>query len=155
MDVSTRIAALARESVVFGYRIKHHRVWRPFAHLRGFNPSSLTSRRDEPARLPASQAGNVTQFGNSPTTLRGIAVLDAGMEKAHAAIHHRGPVVRIYGDSVVDWLYAGEDTAYGVGVRSCLRCSDASGDHGGWWHSRMSSGADDTAHVVHDKDAGD
>ena len=143
-----------REPVVFGHRIQHHRVRGPLAHLRRFDPSSLAARGDERARLPASQAGDVAQFRNGPTALRGIAVLDAGVEEAHAAVHHGGAMVRVDGDAAVDWLYASENAAYGVGVRSCLGCGDASGRHGGWWHRRVSSGADDTAHIVHDEDAG-
>ena len=76
------------------------------------------------------------------------------MEKAHAAVHHRSAVVRIYGDSAVDWLYAGKNASYGVGVLGCLGCGDASGGHGGGGHRRVSSRADDAAHIVHDEDAG-
>lgn len=140
--------------VVFGYRVQHHRIRRALAHLRRLDPRPLAARRDERARLPARQTGDVAELGNSPAALGGIAELDAGVKEAHAAVHHGGAVVRVHGDTGVDWLYASEDAANGVGVPSRLSCSDAGGGHGGWWHGRMGPGADDTPHIVHDEDAG-
>ena len=150
-----RIVAPAREPVVFGHGVQHHRVGGPLAHLRRFDPRALAARGDEPARLPAGQAGDVAQFGDGPAALRGVAVLDAGVEKAHAAVHHGGAVVWVDGEGAVDWLYAGEDAADRVGVQSRLGRSDAGGDHGGWWHGRVGPTANDAAHIVHDEDAGD
>ena len=150
----TRIVAPSREPVVLGQRVQHHRVRRPFAHLRRLDPRPLAARRDERARLPARQPGDVAQLGDGPAALRGVAVLDAGVEEAHAAVHHGGAVVRVDGAAGVDGLDAGEDAADGVGVPGRLGCGDAGGGHGGGWHRRVSSLADDAAHVVHDEDAG-
>ena len=149
-----RIVAPAREPVVLGDRVQHHRVRRALAHLGRLDPGPLAARRDEGARLPARQPGDVAQLGDGPAALRGVAVLDAGVEEAHAAVHHGGAVVRVDGDAGVDGLDAGEDAADRIGVPGRLGCGDAGRGHGGGGHRRVSSLADDAAHVVHDEDAG-
>ena len=154
MHALIRIVAPPREPVILGHRVQHHRVRRALAHLRRLDPRPLAARRDERARLPARQPGDVAQLGDGPAALRGVAVLDAGVEEAHAAVHHGGAVVRVDGDAGVDGLDAGEDAADGVGVPGRLGRGDAGGGHGGGRHRRVSSLADDTAHVVHDEDAG-
>ena len=154
MHALIRIVAPSREPIVLGHRVQHHRVRRPFAHLRRLDPRPLAARRDERARLPARQTRDVAQFGDGPAALRGVAVLDAGVEEAHAAVHHGGAVVRVDGDAGVDGLDAGEDAADGIGVPGCLGRGDAGRGHGGRWHRRVSSLADDAAHIVHDEDAG-
>lgn len=142
------------QAVVLGAVVQHHRVGRALAHLRGLDPRPLAARGDEPARLPARQSGDVAELGDGPAALGRVAELDAGVEEAHAAVHHGGAVMRVHGDARVDGLDAGEDAANGVGVSSRLRCGDAGGSHGGWGHGRVGPGADDAPHIVHDEDAG-
>lgn len=105
--------------------------------------------------MPAGEARYVAQLGDGPAALRGVAVLDAGVEERHARIHERGTVARVERAVGCYGLEARADAANGVGPARCTRSRDAGGDHGGGRHGGLAAGGDNAAGVEEGPDAVD
>lgn len=119
------------------------------------DPGALAARRDEGAGLPSRQAGHVAEFGDGPAALGGVAVLDPGVEEAHADVHEGGPVVGVQRRRVRDRLDAGADAPDRDGVARGRGGGHGGGDHGGGRHGWCDAVQDDAAAVEKAEHAGD
>lgn len=139
-----RFPARAAHSFILRRWVHGPRVRWPLAHVRGRHPRPLAPRCYECGRLPSGQTRHVAQPRDCPTALGGVAELDAGVEKAHTAVHECGAVGWVQGCGAGGWLQAGADTTDRAGPMGGPRGGDTCGGHGGWGHGWGDPSCEDT-----------